>query len=84
MNRYFLIPLILLCVSCIKSKQANKVESTQTVETLSTEINHAWIFDKIEDSKLIFKDNSEFETKIYGLEYVGQIPIENKAPFLIF
>lgn len=84
MNRYFLIPLILLCTSCTKRKQANNIESTQPTETLSPEINHAWIFDKIEERKLLFKNNKGFDTKIYGLEYVGQIPVENKAPFLIF
>jgi hypothetical protein len=43
-----------------------------------------WLFDKAQSSKLVFKGGQTFETNLYELEYIGQIPADNKAPYLIF
>ena len=43
-----------------------------------------WLFEKTDSSKLVFKGGKSFDTKLFNLKYIGQIPIENKPPFLIF
>lgn len=84
MNKYFLLSLILLCFGCVKNKQPAKVDVNQIVESLSKANNKDWSVKRVEGSKLLFKNGEEFDTKLYGLEYVGQVRAENKAPFLIY
>jgi hypothetical protein len=43
-----------------------------------------WTFDKIEGSKLVFKNGQKFETNLFELEFIGQVPADNKAPYFIF
>ncbi|TAE35388.1 MAG: hypothetical protein EAY66_08990 [Sphingobacteriales bacterium] len=47
-------------------------------------ISSEWLFDKVDGSKLIFKDGHTFETNLFELEYIGQVSADNKAPHLIF
>lgn len=48
-----------------------------------TESNE-WIFDKVVDKTLKFKNGNEFQTDISQLKYIGQLPNGDKAPLLIF
>ena len=43
-----------------------------------------WKFDKINGSKLLFGNGKQFETHLCQLKYIGEIPVEKKAPFFIF
>ncbi len=43
-----------------------------------------WTFKKVDGSNLIFKEGPVFDTELHELEYIGQIDIDGKAPFLIF
>ena len=43
-----------------------------------------WLFDKVDDKALKFKNGKVFNTNLYSLKYIGQIANDNKAPFLIF
>lgn len=43
-----------------------------------------WIFEKVQDGKLIFQNGHFFATDLFDLEYIGQFPVAGKAPFLIF
>ena len=44
----------------------------------------AWHFDKVEGSSLVFKDGQRLETHLFELAYIGQISVDNQAPYLIF
>jgi hypothetical protein len=53
----------------------------------ASEISNApseWLFDKVDGSKLVFKDEQIFETNLFELAYIGQVSIDSKAPYLIF
>lgn len=62
-------------------KQVCELDSNKTFENF-TEAD--WIFDKTQDSKLIFKGGQTFETSLFELEYIGQLSADNKVPYLIF
>lgn len=81
MKRYLITVLILSLFGCNRISNS-KISSDKLSDTLK--IDNNWVFDKVVGSKLAFKNGKTFETKLYELQYVGQIPVENKAPFLIF
>ncbi|MBB6613147.1 hypothetical protein H7F15_19060 [Pontibacter sp. Tf4] len=43
-----------------------------------------WTLAKVDGSRLVFKEGPVFDTELYQLEYIGQVDIDSKAPFLIF
>jgi len=49
-----------------------------------TPLNSKWDFQNSSGSVLKFKNGKIYDTHLYSLEYIGQIPNGNKAPFLIF
>jgi hypothetical protein len=49
-----------------------------------TPLNSKWDFQSSSGSVLKFKNGKTYDTHLYSLEYIGQIPNGNKAPFLIF
>jgi hypothetical protein len=62
-------------------KQLCEFDSNKTVEDF-TEAD--WEFNKVQDSKLIFKGGQTLETNLFELEYIGQVSADNKSPYLIF
>jgi hypothetical protein len=100
MRRLIYILTILVLVSCVTddgtksnisqtadslttNPKSNKSQTTDSLTT-KTKININWTFDKVQDSKLIFKGGQTFETNLFELEYLGQVSGDDKAPFLIF
>ncbi|MEJ8758663.1 hypothetical protein WG947_16740 [Pontibacter sp. H259] len=60
-------------------------KTMNTIQTQADEFNErAWTFDKVDGTKLVFKEGSSFDTELFNLEYIGQIDIDPKAPYLIY
>lgn len=52
---------------------------------LSEDLNKKdWIFEKVDRTKLIFKNGQIIDTKLFQLQYIGQIVGEDIEPYLIF
>jgi hypothetical protein len=71
------------------SCSTNDNSKTQLLENQETNQrkkskDNEWILEKIDSSKLVFKNGKTIETRLFNLEFIGQIPLENKDPFLIF
>lgn len=60
----------------------SELEKCESNEVLNTQSE--WLFDKVDGSKLVFKNEQVFETNLLELEYIGQVSVDNKAPYLIF
>lgn len=83
-----LVILSFITFTLFACRQSNNSQSDQILQTDSL-TNNAKLktdltFEKVEGSKIVFKDSSTFETNLFELEYIGQVPVDNKAPFLIF
>jgi hypothetical protein len=79
-----LIFLTLSLLSCGTNKDSKKLSIQKLVTILEENQNgNQWIFERIESSKLIFKNGRIIDTKLRDLKYIGQIPLENKDPYLI-
>jgi hypothetical protein len=78
--------LTILFLSSCGTNDNSKSNIIQTSDSLTTnsKANIDWTFDKVQGSKIIFKDGQIFETNLFELEYIGQVSADNKAPFLIF
>jgi len=61
-----------------------KHDSEQAPPSDTADQTSEWVFEKVLDQKLIFKNGKSFDTHLYELKYIGQVPVENKAPYLIF
>ena len=78
--------LTLILLSCGTNDNSKKLVSQQ----LDTNVKHEyqtdyeWTLDRIGKSKLIFKNGRIIETKLHDLQFIGQITLENKDPYLIF
>jgi hypothetical protein len=46
--------------------------------------NNGWNIQSVTGSTLKFKNGDTYDPNLYQLKYIGQIPNDNKAPFLIF
>lgn len=57
--------------------------SADTLQKINS-VSNEWVFEKTDKSKLIFKNEKTVETNLYDLQYIGQIPVNNSTPFLIF
>lgn len=66
-----------------REPSAEHSSNPQHQETEGPEYD-TWSFDRVDRNSLVFKEGPIFETKLYELEYIGQIDIDRKAPFLIF
>lgn len=72
-------------ISCgSKEDSKNVIEKTAVSSTIKNKVSEAWLFDKVEGSKLVFKNGQIFETNLFELQFIGQISSSDKAPFLIF
>ena len=78
--------LTFFLLSCGTNDNSKKLASLQTDTILKQEIqiDNEWKLARIDSSKLIFKNGRIIETKLNNLEFIGQIPVENKDPYLIF
>lgn len=76
----------LFLVSCGANNSSKNPTSQQTDSISKQEIQFSteWKLERIDSSKLVFKNGRIIETKLNNLEYIGQITLENKDPFLIF
>jgi hypothetical protein len=84
MSKLMYILLFLIFSSC-GTKHNSKNVSFQIDNPKAESSNSSnWTFDKIQGSKLVFKDAMSFETNLFELEYIGHVQIERKAPYLIF
>lgn len=81
-----IIFISLFLASCGANNSSKNPTSQQTDSILKQEIqfNAEWKLDRIDSSKLVFKNGRIIETKLNNLEFIGQITLENKDPFLIF
>jgi hypothetical protein len=79
-----LIFLTIFFISCGTNKDSKRL-SIQEHDTILEENQNGnqWTFERIESSKLIFKNGRIIDTKLHDLKYIGQIPLENKDPYLI-
>lgn len=79
---------ILACEKTDNSQQSIdsvKVQSNDTSQTaVSLKKEDDWIFDRIDHDRLHFKNGRFVETDLEELEYIGQIPVANKEPYVIF
>jgi hypothetical protein len=78
---YILTIVFLFGCGSSTNKQSGRLSDTINNDSLS---QTDWTIDKVSDTKLIFKDGKSFDTKLYQLEYIGQIPVDKKAPYLVF
>jgi hypothetical protein len=86
MTKLLLIISGFLFLSACSTDNFSKDKDKKPVDTLKQVIKvpDNWIFDKVDSSKLHFKNSKFFDTHLYELKYIGQINSQNKAPFLIF
>jgi hypothetical protein len=72
-------------ISC-GTKDNPKNNHNKPIENIATnpEAPSDWTFDKVEKSNIVFKNGQSFETKLFELEYIGQVSSNNKKPYLIF
>jgi len=83
MKRLVYILTIIFLFGCGTS--ANKPAGTLSATIKKDSLSQTdWSFDKVSDTKLIFKDGKSFDTKLYQLEFIGQIQVDKKAPYLVF
>lgn len=77
---------IFLFLGCGAKDNSKKLSDSPVIDRLTPEnkISNNWTLDKIEGSKLVFKNGQIFETNLFELEFIGQIPVNNKAPYCIF
>jgi hypothetical protein len=79
------ILLFSLFIACRSPAERQPSDSQNDRSTLDQTIaNNKWIFDSVHEQSFIFKEGHSFQTNLFDLEYIGQLPNENKAPFLIF
>lgn len=81
-NRFFEID------TCLDKSEHWNYE-TQKCELVSNQltqiiIGKEWTFDKVKDSIIVFKNGQTINTKLFDLQFIGQIPVANKAPYFIF
>jgi hypothetical protein len=78
--------LTIFLLSCGPNYNSMKHVSQQTDNALNNEyqVDSEWELDRIDSSKLIFKNGRIIETKLNNLEFIGQINVEHKDPYLIF
>jgi len=83
MKNFLFILTIVFLFGCSSNtnKQAGRLSDTIKKDSLS---QTDWTFDKVSDTKLLFIDGKSFDTKLYELKYIGQIPADKKAPFFVF
>ncbi|MFX5668391.1 hypothetical protein ABTE14_19205, partial [Acinetobacter baumannii] len=86
MTKLLLIISGLFFLSACSIDNRSKDTDKKIVDTLNqvTNVSDNWIFDKVDITKLLFKNSKSFDTHLYELQYIGQINLQNKAPFLIF
>jgi len=86
MTKLLLIISGLFFLSACSIDNRSKDTDKKIVDTLNqvTNVSDNWIFDKVDSTKLLFKNSKSFDTHLYELQYIGQINLQNKAPFLIF
>ena len=78
--------LTVFCLLSCGAKTNFKNNTKESLDSLTTEVKatNDWTLKTVEKSKLVFTNGKTFETNLFELEYIGQIPRKNKAPFLIF
>lgn len=81
-----LIILGLLFLTACGTGEVSDYVTSKPSDTLksTTQVNDEWVFDRVDGSKLVFKNGRLFDTHLYELQYIGQIAAKDKAPFLIF
>lgn len=86
MTRLLYILTIFLFLNCGTKDNSKKLSGSPVVDRMNTEnkISDNCLFDKIDGSKLVFKNGQTFETNLYELDYIGQVPVNNKVPYFIF
>ncbi|MCW3105883.1 MAG: hypothetical protein JWQ09_389 [Segetibacter sp.] len=85
MTQRLIIIGLLFLAACGADDVSNGV-THKSIGTLkkANQISNEWVFDRVDSSRLVFKNEKVFDTHLYGLKYTGQITAKEKAPFLIF
>jgi hypothetical protein len=78
--------MTIFLMSCGTNNSNSKLVFQPNVDSLDQEkqVIYEWKFERIEGSKLLFETGEQIETNLHNLEFVGQIPLKNKDPYLIF
>ena len=83
-NLIYILTFIFLVGCETKDKSKSKLNQVKDNLTTNTQAKTDWAFDRVEKSKLLFKNGQSFETNLFELAYIGQVFAESKAPYLIF
>ncbi|MFV5691053.1 hypothetical protein ACM55K_03405 [Flavobacterium sp. LT1R49] len=67
-----------------KENSKSVIDETTDSSTTKNKVSTAWLFDKVDGNKLVFKNGQTFETNLFELQFIGQVSFSNKVPFLIF
>lgn len=80
----FVFTLLLLQFGCNMPDTTANLSSRDTTSVDSILNRNEWVFDKAEDRSLYFTNGKSFDTHLYDLRYIGQVPVKDKAPYFIF
>jgi hypothetical protein len=97
MKKLFYI-LFIFMISCSQKSDSQKNEIAEPSNTPDVKAVAApaepikveepqydtWTFDRVDGTKLVFKEGPSFDTELVNLEYIGQIETDQKAPFFIY
>jgi hypothetical protein len=86
MTQLLYILTTILLLSCSTKDNSKKLSDRRVIESLKTDNKASvdWTFDKVDGNKLVFKSGQTFETNLFELEFIGQVSVDNKAPYFIF
>ena len=82
---YLTIVLILFIGGCMyNAKETNKSigESNKDLK-VKQEDKNSWEVISVKDKKIYFRNGKHLNTRLYDLKYIGQLPSNNKAPYII-
>lgn len=83
-SRIALTVVLFFLFACHNPVKVSQSTTTITQQNKADSANNEWLFDKVSGTVLKFKGGKEFNTNVFALKYIGQMPNDSKAPFLIF
>jgi hypothetical protein len=84
--KYFLFFLLFGCWSNEKpmTTSINIKNGKDVKKTGNLAQSQEWVFEKVQGTKLLFKNGRAFDTHLFELAYIGQVSVLSKVPYLIF
>lgn len=95
---YLLLTCLFACSQSERLHEDSSIESIQVENTEEAVVPEekplaqkteepeydTWTLAKVDGTKLVFNEGPVFDTELQELEYIGQVDIDKKAPFLIY